>query len=79
MLINSVTFKSSDAVRNRLYVDQPNILVLPGGGPGAKTFSEDNITLDLIKKCRENTVWVACICAATTYVLTFDRYTRWLG
>lgn len=74
--MNPVTFKS-----NRLYVDQPDILVLPGGGPGAKTFSEDNITLDLIKKCREDSVWVACICAATTYVLAFGRYNtcRWLG
>ncbi|KAK3078865.1 hypothetical protein LTS18_006436 [Coniosporium uncinatum] len=43
-----------------------DILILPGGGPGAKTFCNSKTVLQLIRKYRESGKWVAFICAGTT-------------
>lgn len=43
-----------------------DILVLPGGAPGAATFCASKSTTQLINRYREKGKWVACICAATT-------------
>ena len=43
-----------------------DILILPGGGPGAKTFSTTPAVLELITEFRKAGKWVASICAATT-------------
>ncbi|KAL5116040.1 hypothetical protein ACEQ8H_006051 [Pleosporales sp. CAS-2024a] len=43
-----------------------DVLILPGGGPGAKTFSTDEAVLQLIKDFHTSEKYVASICAATT-------------
>lgn len=43
-----------------------DILVIPGGAPGAKTMSTDPESLALIGKFRSEDKWVGCICAGTT-------------
>ncbi|KAF1809158.1 DJ-1 [Eremomyces bilateralis CBS 781.70] len=43
-----------------------DILILPGGGPGAATFASSPMVRDLIRAYREQGRWVAFICAATT-------------
>ncbi|ORY18861.1 class I glutamine amidotransferase-like protein [Clohesyomyces aquaticus] len=43
-----------------------DILILPGGGPGAKTFCSSTDVLELIHRFRAAGKWVAAICAGTT-------------
>lgn len=43
-----------------------DVLILPGGGPGAKTFATTPSVLDLITAFRTSGRYVATICAATT-------------
>ena len=43
-----------------------DILILPGGGPGAKTFSQSEVAQKLIQTYRDAGKYVAFICAATT-------------
>jgi protein DJ-1 len=43
-----------------------DILILPGGGPGAKTFSTNSSVLQLIKSFVRSGKFVAAICAGTT-------------
>jgi protein DJ-1 len=43
-----------------------DILILPGGGPGAKTFSSSEVVQRLIRSYRDAGKYVAFICAATT-------------
>ena len=43
-----------------------DILILPGGGPGSKTFCESNDVLQLIHGFQQKSKYVAAICAATT-------------
>jgi protein DJ-1 len=50
-----------------------DILVLPGGGPGAKTFSTTDSVLKLIHSFREQGKWVAAICAGTTALVAADE------
>lgn len=45
---------------------KPDVLIIPGGGPGAKTLSEDRATLELLHCCQREGRWIACICAGTT-------------
>jgi protein DJ-1 len=47
-------------------VDAASILILPGGGPGAKAFCESEEVLRLIREFRNEGKHVAFICAATT-------------
>ncbi|KAF2741181.1 DJ-1 [Polyplosphaeria fusca] len=46
-----------------------DILILPGGGPGAKTFSTNETALELIHNFRQAGKWVAAICAGTTAIV----------
>lgn len=50
-----------------------DILILPGGAPGAKAFCESNEVLELISKFRESDKWVATICAATTALIASTK------
>jgi len=50
-----------------------DILVLPGGGPGAKTFSTSEPVLELINNFRKAGKWVAAICAGTTALVAADK------
>lgn len=43
-----------------------DILILPGGGPGAKTFCDSDTVLELVKQFREKGKFVGAICAGTT-------------
>lgn len=43
-----------------------DILVLPGGGPGAKTFCASEAVLQLVHDFRREGKWVGAICAGTT-------------
>lgn len=43
-----------------------DILILPGGAPGAKTFSTTQPILDMINDFAIEGKWVAAICAGTT-------------
>lgn len=50
-----------------------DILILPGGGPGAKTFSTNDAVLELIHKFRSYDKWVAAICAGTTALVAAEE------
>lgn len=50
-----------------------DILILPGGGPGAKTFSTTDAVLELINSFRKAGKWVAAICAATTALVAAEK------
>jgi protein DJ-1 len=43
-----------------------DLLIIPGGAPGAKTFSASNEVLQLITSFRQQGKYVAAICAGTT-------------
>lgn len=49
-----------------------DILILPGGGPGAKTFSTNDTVLELISNFQKKDKWVAAICAGTTSLVAAD-------
>ncbi|KAI4646320.1 uncharacterized protein J4E78_009242 [Alternaria triticimaculans] len=49
-----------------------DILILPGGAPGAKTFCSSPEVLSLISKFRREGKWVAAICAATTALVAAE-------
>lgn len=52
-----------------------DILILPGGGPGAKTFSTSESVLGLINAFTNAEKYVAAICAGTTaLVAAHQRY-----
>jgi protein DJ-1 len=50
-----------------------DILILPGGAPGAKTFCSNSTVLDLINDFRKAGKWVAAICAATTALVAAEK------
>jgi protein DJ-1 len=50
-----------------------DILVIPGGGSGAKTFSTTESVLELIHSFRQANKWVAAICAGTTALVAADK------
>jgi protein DJ-1 len=47
-----------------------DILILPGGGPGAKTFCTTDNVQHLIRSYRDAGKYIACICAGTTALVT---------
>jgi protein DJ-1 len=55
------------------YDDNYDILILPGGGPGAKTFCANEHVLNLIFAYRHDNKWVAAICAGTTALVAADE------
>ena len=50
-----------------------DILILPGGAPGAKAFCESDEVLELINEFRKADQWVATICAATTALVASTK------
>ncbi|KAF2639150.1 DJ-1 [Massarina eburnea CBS 473.64] len=50
-----------------------DILILPGGAPGAKTFSTTNAVLELVDNFRKEGKWVAAICAGTTALVASQK------
>ncbi|KAJ4381207.1 hypothetical protein N0V86_003556 [Didymella sp. IMI 355093] len=50
-----------------------DILILPGGAPGAKTFSTTNEVLQLIASFRSQGKYVAAICAGTTALVAAQK------
>ncbi|KAJ4297977.1 hypothetical protein N0V90_005876 [Kalmusia sp. IMI 367209] len=50
-----------------------DILILPGGGPGAKTFSTSDAVLDMIAKFLAAGKHVAAICAGTTALVAAQK------
>lgn len=54
-------------------VDAASILILPGGGPGAKAFCESEDVLRLVREFRNESKYVACICAATTALVASTK------
>ena len=50
-----------------------DILILPGGAPGAKTFSNSNEVLQLITSFRQQGKYVAAICAGTTALVAAQK------
>jgi protein DJ-1 len=46
--------------------DDYDILILPGGAPGAKTFSSEPAVRELIKTFHSADKYIAAICAGTT-------------
>ncbi|KAF1851859.1 DJ-1 [Cucurbitaria berberidis CBS 394.84] len=50
-----------------------DILILPGGGPGAKTFSTSDTVLDMVANFRKAGKWVAAICAGTTALVAAEK------
>ncbi|KAL1311226.1 hypothetical protein AAFC00_001417 [Neodothiora populina] len=56
---------SVDEIPDRM-IDNASILILPGGGPGAKTFCQSPEVLRLVREFRNEGKHVAFICAGTT-------------
>ena len=50
-----------------------DILILPGGAPGAKAFCESEGVLDLIKNFQGEGKWVGAICAGTTALVASEK------
>lgn len=50
-----------------------DILILPGGAPGAKTFSTTDDVLQLIASYRSQGKYVAAICAGTTALVASQK------
>ncbi|KAF2017215.1 DJ-1 [Aaosphaeria arxii CBS 175.79] len=50
-----------------------DILILPGGGPGAQTFSNNDTVLELIAAFRTAGKYVAAICAGTTALVAAQK------
>ncbi|KAF1978049.1 DJ-1 [Bimuria novae-zelandiae CBS 107.79] len=50
-----------------------DILILPGGGPGAKTFATSELVLDMIHAFQEKGKHVAAICAGTTALVAAQK------
>jgi protein DJ-1 len=50
-----------------------DILILPGGAPGAKAFCKSERVLELINNFRKEGKWVAAICAGTTALVASEK------
>ncbi|KAF2499228.1 DJ-1 [Lophium mytilinum] len=51
------------------YNPEYDVLILPGGGPGAATFCASEVVLMTIANFRARDKWVAAICAGTTAIV----------
>lgn len=58
-----------DALLDDVLEHSFDMIVLPGGMPGAKTLGTDERILGLLQRARERQRWVAAICAAPAMVL----------
>ncbi|KAI4666301.1 uncharacterized protein J4E79_002338 [Alternaria viburni] len=66
--------KTTDVLRETAHkaYEHYDILILPGGAPGAKTFCQNNDVRQLIWDFRNHGKWVAAICAATTALVATE-------
>jgi protein DJ-1 len=53
----------------------PDIVIIPGGGPGAATLSSDPAVLALLQRCANERKWIAAICAGTTALVAAFKET----
>ncbi|MBI4860426.1 MAG: DJ-1/PfpI family protein [Candidatus Riflebacteria bacterium] len=58
-----------DATLDEVASGRFDLVVLPGGMPGARTLGEDARVRKLIRDARDREAWVAAICAAPAMVL----------
>lgn len=65
-------FPSVNEIPDRI-VDAANVLILPGGAPGAKTFCQSDDVLRLIREFRNEGKHVAFICAGTTALVASTK------
>jgi protein DJ-1 len=65
--------KSLLAVPSQSAHEYFDILVLPGGGPGAKTFASHNAVLAMINAFHKAGKYVAAICAGTTALVASEK------
>ncbi len=66
-------YHSLDDVPTQNPHENYDILILPGGGPGAKTFSTTDSVLETINNFRKAGKWVAAICAGTTALVAAEK------
>lgn len=55
------------------HAESYDVLILPGGAPGAKTFSNTDEVLQLIASFRAQGKYVAAICAGTTALVAAQK------
>ncbi|RPB01873.1 DJ-1 [Choiromyces venosus 120613-1] len=55
----------------------PNLIVLPGGAPGAKAFEESNAVSKFINRAHNEGVYIGAICAATKALVRFGAEGGW--
>jgi len=58
-------------------VQLPDLIVLPGGAPGAKTFEESDAVAKLINRAQKEGVYIGAICAATKALVGFGAEAGW--
>jgi len=61
-----------ETASSEIAAEEYDILILPGGAPGAKTFCSRPDVLSLISSFRGEGKWVAAICAATTALVAAE-------
>jgi len=61
-----------ETASSEIAAEDYDILILPGGAPGAKTFCSRPDVLALISRFRKEGKWVAAICAATTALVAAE-------
>jgi len=55
----------------------PDLIVLPGGAPGTKTFEESDAVSKLINRAQKEGVYIGAICAATKALVRFGAEGGW--
>jgi len=65
-------YQKLDDLPNQTAHQDYDVLILPGGAPGAKTFCSSPDVLALISSFRRERKWVAAICAATTALVAAE-------
>lgn len=57
---------TADITLDQVDLDQADMVVLPGGGPGYKNLGADPRVEQLVREAAEKGLWLAAICAAPT-------------
>ncbi|MBR2744661.1 MAG: DJ-1/PfpI family protein [Clostridia bacterium] len=67
---NGVTVKADKLLESNDNLEDFEMVVLPGGMPGAKYLAEDEHVLSILRKFNENKKYIAAICASPALVLS---------
>ena len=67
-LSRGVSFVADDLIKNSKFQSW-DMVVVPGGQPGANNLREDPDLLEILRKQRESDKWYAAICASPAVVL----------